>query len=129
MSAKVLELEMSLRGTAGRLARADCARLGEALQARGEVGSVADGRVVHAQVVADLANHDHAGVQPHAQAHLAQRLSVAFGILHPLQDGGRRQQGPPRMVLLRNRRPEKRHESVAKELVDGALVMVHLRER
>ena len=33
------------------------------------------------------------------------------------------------MVLIGNRRPEQRHEAVAKELIDGALVAVHLRER
>ena len=33
------------------------------------------------------------------------------------------------MVLLRNRRPKQRHEAVAEELVDGAPVAVHLRER
>ena len=43
-------------------------------------------------------------------------------------DAERREARPPRVILVGQRRPEERHEAVAEELVDGALVAVDLGE-
>ena len=101
------------------------------LQARGEVRGVADGGVVHAQVVADAADHHDARVDADAHAEidavrvgelLAQRLERA---LH----AERSQHGAPRRVLERDRRAEDRHDAVAGELVHRALVAMDLVEQ
>ena len=44
--------------------------LGFVLQTSGNIGRIADGGVVHPQVVANLADHDHARVEPDAQPQL-----------------------------------------------------------
>ena len=41
-------------------------------------------------------------------------------------DAERRVDGPARVVLVRDGRPEQRHDAVAEELIDRALVAVHL---
>jgi hypothetical protein len=45
------------------------------------------------------------------------------------RDGCGRQQRTPRVVFVRDRRPEQRHEAVAEELVHGAFIAMHLGER
>ena len=92
-----------------------------------QVGGVAHGRVVHDQVVADRADHHRSGVQPDAEL-LVEPVALADGggvlderLLH--LEGS--QHGPPRGVLVRQRRPEQGHDPVASELGDGALVAVN----
>ena len=87
---------------------------------------LAHGGVVHAEIAADRAHDDIAGVEPDADLHLhalraAKLLRVApHGVLHP----ERRVAGAHGVVLVRDRRPEQRHDPVAHDLVDGALVAV-----
>jgi hypothetical protein len=71
--AEIGETKVRFSGAPCRIADADRAGVGVPLQTRGEVGGVADGGVVHAQVVADLADHHRTGVQANAQSQLAER--------------------------------------------------------
>jgi hypothetical protein len=93
---------------------------------RREMGRLTDRRVVHAEVVADRADHDLAGVEPDADLHRhAMRASLLVGVsidrlLHP-QRGVARADG---VVFVRNRRAEQRHDPVAHDLVHRALVAV-----
>ena len=103
-------------------------RLGLVLQPRRDIRRVADGGVVHAQVVADLADHDHARVQPDAQPQWRLAVRHRTGIDAPA-NCQRRQNRAPRMILVRQRRAEQRHEAIAEELIDRALVAVHLGQR
>ena len=90
------------------------------------MGRLPDGGVVHAEVAADGADDDLAGVQADADVSAdglgaPERLGVAgHGRLH-LQ---RRIAGAHGVVLVGQRRAEQRHDPVAHHLVDGALVAV-----
>jgi hypothetical protein len=53
------------------------------LQSSSDVRRIADGRVVAAQVVADLSHDDRTGVQPHAQLQASGLASFAESTLHP----------------------------------------------
>jgi hypothetical protein len=86
------------------------------------LGGVADGRVVHAEAVADGADHHLARVEPHAEA---QRL---FPLADRVLDRRRGEDRALRVVLVGDRRAEERHEAIAEELIDGALVAVDLGE-
>ena len=117
--------------TRGGLGDQDLAGRGGLLQPGGDVGRVADGGVVHAQVVADGADHDEARVESHAHGQLGARpeAGVRAAILQrtaDLEGGHGRAAG---VVLVGQRRAEQRHEAVAEELVDGALVAMDLGQR
>ena len=79
------------------------------------------------QVVANGADHDFPGVEPHPDTHLdavgaAHRFGVlAHGGLHG-QGGVAGAQG---VVLMGQRRPEEGHDAVAQHLVHRALEAVH----
>ena len=96
------------------------------LHAGGEVGRLAHCGVVHLGVAADLAYDDLAGVQADADPDrdalgLLDLLGVApHGLLHP----ERCIAGAHRVVLVRERRAEERHDAVAHHLVHVALVAV-----
>ena len=104
----------------------DAAGRRELLHARRQVRGLAHGGVVHAEIAADRAHHDLAGVEADADLHLhalraAQLLRVApHGVLHP-ERGVARAHG---VILVGERRAEQRHDAVAHHLVDGALVAV-----
>ena len=127
------ELEERAPRRMHRLARVDLAGPGRLLQARRDVGGVADRGVVHAQVVADLADHDHAGVDAHADPHRAQRprglVAARRGFLQLVADADCREQRPPHMILVRQRCAEQRHEAVAEKLVDRAFEAMDLAQR
>jgi hypothetical protein len=98
----------------------------ELLQARRQVGGLADRAVVHAEIAADRADHDLAGIESHA--HL-ERDAVAT--THPLGVAADRRlqvkggiAGPDGVVLVGHRGAEQGHDPVAHDLVDGALVAV-----
>ena len=103
------------------------ARARQLLHARGQVRRLSDGRVIHVQVVIDGAHHDLAGVQSDADLHVqplspSQPLRVgADGLLH----AHGRPAGAHGVVLVRQRRPEQRHDAVAHDLVHRALVAMH----
>ena len=91
------------------------------------MGGLADGVVVHGQVVADGAHHDLARIEPNPDQHLdavaAAHLlgAAADGVLH----GERGVAGAHRVVLVGERRAEQGHDAVAQHLVDHAFVAVH----
>ena len=99
----------------------------ELLHSRREMGRLSHRRVVHSQVAANGADHDIAGVDadpdlnldPMAAAHF---LSVAVDqVLH----SERGVAGANRMVLVRQRRSEQRHDAVAHDLIDRALIAMN----
>ena len=112
------------------LAHEDLAGLRKRKQPRRQVRGVPDRGVVHAQVVADLADDHGTGVEPHAHVELDATLGaelVAVGNERALKTEGRvdRAQG---MVLVGDGRAEQRHEPVTEELIDGTFVAVDLPE-
>jgi hypothetical protein len=98
----------------------------ELLHARRQVRGLANGCVVHAQIAADGAHDDLPGVDPDADLRLhslraAELLRVVpDGLLHP--EGGIA--GPHRVVFTGKRRTEQRHDAVAHDLIDSALVVM-----
>ena len=62
-----------------RLTHQHAARAGHLLQARRQVGGISHGGVVHAQVIADLANDYQASVEP--QAHLQGQAALRLQLL------------------------------------------------
>ena len=100
---------------------------GELLHPRRQMRRLADRRVVHVEVVADRAHHDVAGVEADPDLDidpvpLADVLGVVgHRVLHPQRGIA----GPRRVVFVSQRRPEERHDAVAHDLIDGALVAVH----
>ena len=94
---------------------------------RGQVGRLADGGVVHAQIAADRADNHFAGVEPYPDLdrntlHTAHAFRV---VLHRLLHAQRRVAGPDRMILVGQGRAEQRHDAVAHHLIDGSLVAVN----
>jgi hypothetical protein len=112
-------------GQAQRVAgEPDAAGRRELLHTGRQVGGLADGGVVHAQIAADRPHHDVARVETDADLHLhalraAQLFRIApHGVLHP--EGGIAR--AHRVVLVGEGRAEEGHDPVAHHLVDGALV-------
>lgn len=100
------------------------------LQARRQIGRVADGGVVHLHVVADRADDDGAGVNADAcvQGGLTggdESLVEAGKCLVDAQSGP---DGAHRSIFASDRRAEERHHAVAGELVDHAFEAVDLAE-
>jgi hypothetical protein len=104
----------------------DGAGHGHLLHAGGEVGGLADGGVVHAQIAADRAHHDLARVQ--ADADLERDPGPALDVLgvaphrllHP--EGGAA--GAHGVVLEGKGGAEEGHDAVAHDLIDGSLVVM-----
>src|SRR5262249_48892192 len=121
--AEVTELEESVHQLGRRRRQADSIRRGDLLHARREPHGLSLRRVVHAQVVADLADDDLSGVDPHSDREVhAFRESELTRVASELRaDGERRVTGPLRVVLMRDWRSEKRHDPVSSVLVDRAL--------
>jgi hypothetical protein len=100
---------------------------GELFHARRQMCRLPHRRVVHVQIVADRAHHHRAAVQADADLHVEpllppQRLGIPpDGLLHGQGSIAR----PHRVVLVRQRGPEQRHDAVPQDLVDRALVAVH----
>jgi hypothetical protein len=84
------------------------------------------GRVVHAQVVADLADHDLAGVEAHARRE--GDASLPFQLLHVVSELigelQRRVACAVGVILVGDGRAEERHDAVAGVLIDRALEAV-----
>jgi hypothetical protein len=80
-------------------------------------------RVVHAEVIADLADDDFPGVESHPDGEVegvfeTHLVRVARELLLKME---RRVARPLGVILVRDRRAEERHDAVAGELVDEAL--------
>ena len=88
---------------------------------------LANGRVVHVQVVADGAYHHLARVETDANLHLDAvhtpylRTVAPHGVLHG--QGG--VAGAHGVILVGQRRPKQRHNAVAHDLVHRALIAMH----
>jgi hypothetical protein len=120
-------LEVAADETIGRLRDRDTSRLTRLLQTRRHVGRVSHRGVVHAQVAADAADHDEAGVEALARAEAdAAGSQPGLIALERPSDAKRGVDGPARVVLMGDGGTEQRHDAVAQELVDRALVAVHL---
>jgi hypothetical protein len=87
---------------------------------------VAEGGVGHGQVLADRAHDDLAGVEagPHREAHAVRAFDVRREASELALEVHRGVAGAARVVLVGDRRAEQRHDPVAGELVDRALVAV-----
>ena len=103
-------------------------RLRHLLEPRGQVGGIAHRRVVHAQVITDLAHHDQARVD--ANAHLQAEPALGLERLGHVTDSTLNAQsgvhGPAWTIFVGERRAEQGHHPVARVLVDRALEAVHL---
>ncbi len=112
----------------GGLGEHDPVRRRHLLEAGGDIGGIANGRVVHTQVVANGPDNHQPGVQPQAYRHLhavllPQRGGPCVQAL-PQANGG--QHRSPGMVFMGNGGAKQGHKAITQELVDGALVAVHL---
>ena len=109
----------------------DRSRFRGALQARGDVGRIADRRRVHPQIATDRAEHDEAGVDAHVYPQFASAAlrHCGAGATDSIPDRQRREQRTPHMILMRDGRPEQSHEPIAGELRRGASVSMHLCQR
>jgi hypothetical protein len=112
----------------GGLADDDAPWPRQLLQAGSQVGGIPHGRVVHAQVVANLADHDRTGVE--ADAHLQAEAALSLHLLAVFPQGALNSQGrmhrPPWAIVVGDRGPEQCHYAIAGVLVDRALQAVHL---
>ena len=100
--------------------------LGHLLHARGQVRALTHRRVVHVEIRPDRPNHHVTRVQTHADldGH-PETAKHALGVpLHRLLHPQRGVTGPHGVILVGQRRAEQRHDPVAHDLVDGALVAV-----
>src|SRR3954447_868262 len=106
--AEGLHLEISLHQTEGIGREPDGARRSKLLHPRGQVRCLALGRVVHAQIAADSADHDFTRAEPDSDLHLhamavAHRLSIApYRGLHIESSVA----GPHRVILMGEWRAE-----------------------
>jgi hypothetical protein len=110
------------------LADYDRSRLRGLLQARGDVGRVADRRIVHPEVAPDAADHDEPAIETlaHPEGEGAVLLQLALIVCEGALDAERGAHGPLCMVLVSDRSAEECHDAVTEELVHRAFVAVHL---
>src|SRR5262245_19059429 len=83
--------------------------------------------VIHPEIVADLTHDDLAGIEADAHGEAdgpfqSQLVGVEAKLLPKMK---RREAGSPRMVLVRDRRTEERHDPIAGVLVDRAFEAVN----
>jgi hypothetical protein len=124
---EIPQVEEAPRQLGGVLGQVGLAGLGQRLHALREADGVADRRVGAATTAVDRPGHDLAGVDPdpggEVESLAASQLGRVVGdVVEHLQGGVT---GPPRMVLVGDRRPEHGHDPVAGELVDGAIEARH----
>jgi hypothetical protein len=125
-ASEVLKHAVALDQSRRVLGEADVPRLGERLHALRQTDDVALGGEVHAQIVADhsySADHHLARVEPdaHRERHPVLGAHLVGVLARRVSERQRRVAGPLGVVLVRDRRPEERHDAVAGELVDEAL--------
>ena len=126
-AAQVLQLEVALDEPRRVLRETDVPGLGERLHALRQADDVALRRVVHAQVVADAADHHLARIEADADAerHAVLRAHLVGVLAHRVAQVQRGVAGALRVVLMRDRRAEERHDAVAGVLVHGAFEALH----
>ncbi len=121
-------VEIPLDEAVGGLGDDDAAAIGELLQPGRGVGRIADSRVVHAEVAADRAHDDQTGVEPLADLKSRGTRALKFPLV-AIEGPADAEGGVDRalgVVLVGDRGTEERHDAVAQELVDRALVPVDL---
>ncbi len=122
-----LDPSIALSQFVSRIAQEDCRRLGDLLEAGGNIGGIADSRIFHPQFIGDRAEHHRPGVNPNPHRQI--QFIGAAGVLCPAErpldcQGG--EQCALDMVFLRHRGAEERHEAVAGKLRRAASVAIHL---
>jgi hypothetical protein len=120
------DLDVALGQLQGLAGDEDGARSGDLLHAGGEMGRLPDGGVVHVEVAADGPHYHLAGIEPRANLHrsAARALHLVRVQGHPSLHPQGGVAGAHGMVLVRDRRPEQRHDPVAHDLIHRALVAV-----
>jgi hypothetical protein len=121
--AQVLQREVA-RNRGGEVgAQVDRVRRGQLLHASGEARGVPLRRVIHAEVVADLAHHHLAGVAAHAHGEAEPGFALDFAAVPGdlVAELKRRIAGALGVVLVGDGGAEERHDPVARVLIDGAL--------
>ena len=100
---------------------------GELLHARRQMRGLADGRVVHVQVVANGPHHDLPGVEPdaHPQRQTVGAAHVVGIAPHRRLHGQGGIAGAQGVVFVGDGGTKQRHNAIAQHLVDGALEAVH----
>ena len=101
---------------------------GHALHPGGQVRGVADGGVIHPEIVPDGAHDHRAGVEPDPHLELYPRVLLYLLTVFPdgLLNRQGRMAGPLGMVFMGHRSTEQGHHPIAGELVDRALIPVDL---
>src|SRR5262249_13107424 len=125
--AERLDLDEPLSETERVGAHEDRARHGELLHARGEMSRLAHRRVVHVQIVADGPDHDLSRIETDPDVDEGALLASNL-VRVPLDGFLHQERGVTRshcVVLVGDRRSEKRHDSVAHHLVHSAFVPMH----
>ena len=125
--AQIFQLEVPLHERCRRAGQVAGIGRGQRLHALRQTDGVALRRVVHAQVVTDLADDHLAGVNADARRKAdAVRPFDLGGVARELDaQMQRRVAGALRVVLVRDRRAEQRHDAVAGVLVHRPLEAVH----
>ena len=122
-----VDLHESLDQPEGRRRQPDTPRGRELLHTRGQMRGLADGGIVHMQVVANRPHHDFPRVEPDAHLHLqtvgaAHLLRIAP---HRRLHGQASVTGPHGVIFVRHWRPEEGHDAIAQHLVHRPLKAVH----
>ena len=125
-AAEVLEVEVPCDQRRRVLGQVDLPGLGEPLHALCEAHRVALRRVVHAQIVSDRADDHLPRIEPYADREVETLGAAELAPVAPerFAEMQRRMACALRMILVRDRRAEERHDPIAGELVDGALEAV-----
>src|SRR5262249_7745635 len=127
--AQVEGLEEATDRPVRRLTHQHAARTGHLLQTRRQVSRVSHSGIVHAQVVADLANDHQASVEPYA--HLQSQSTLHLQLFTVCPQRALHAQGgvyrPAWTVLVRYRGTEQGHHPIPGVLVNCAFETVHLR--
>jgi hypothetical protein len=124
---EVLPPEEPLAKMLGLPADHDLSWLCQAHEPGREVGRVAHGRVVHAEVSANGAHHHDAGVEahPYTEFHTVRATDVLLKRLQALADPQRGAERSVGMVLVGDGGSEERHDAVTEKLIDVAFVAVN----
>jgi hypothetical protein len=124
--AEIAQFEVAGGEVCGVLRQQYLARLRQFLHSCGEPDGLPLCGVVHAQVAADLPDHDLARVDPHTHGEVQPPLDPQLVRVAPqlVAQVERRIARPLGMVLMGDGCPEERHDAVAGVLVDGALEAV-----
>jgi hypothetical protein len=128
--AGVPDVEEAAHEAFRRVGHENGARLGERLEPCGDIGRVADGRVVGLEVGPERADDDRAGVDAdaHREPGAATGRETVREPVHRVAHRERRAHGTLRVVPVRHGRAEDGHEAVARELIHDARKAIHRRK-